>query len=466
VIGMNELVLGGRYRLEELLGTGGMSVVWRARDEVLGRMVAVKVLSGGGGGPAARQRIHDEARSAAAVSHPNLAQVFDFGESSDGTGGGTPYVVMELIDGETLERRIAAGPPPPAETLRICAEVAAGLAAAHAAGLVHRDVKPGNIMLTAAGAKLVDFGIAASVDKPGPFTPGEEVLGTPAYVAPERLTTGAVTPASDVYALGVLLYRLLAGVPPWSAATTTQLIRDHIYTAPDPLPDLPGVPAPVARLCMNCLAKDPDARPRAELVAAVLAEAEDGLFDPPPDRRRGRLILTGAAVAGLAAAWLLSGATPLNGTAPWAQAEADPPAAASSPAPPSSPTAGAAPLTSGSRTTPPPAATPIAAPAASGPAARTTTTSPPPPTPSPTPVPLRAGTRLTSPGGSVVATCTDGDRAELSSWEPATSYKVKTVRPGPAKKAGIVFRNGNTLVEMVVTCTGGTPSATTTTEQR
>jgi serine/threonine protein kinase len=458
--GMGEQLLGGRYQLEELIGTGGMSVVWRARDEVLGRLVAVKVLAGPDA--AGARRIYDEARSAAAVSHPNLAQVFDFGES-----GGTPYVVMELIDGEALDRRIAEDPLPPDAALRVCSEVAAGLAAAHAAGLVHRDVKPGNIMLTPAGAKLVDFGIAASVDGTDPVT-GEEVLGTPAYVAPERITGGAVTPASDVYALGVLLYRLLTGVLPWSAATTTQLIRDHVYTAPDPLPEVPGLPEAVARLCMSCLAKDPAARPTAEFVATALARAAAEPAEELRQRHRSRLVVAAVAVVGLAAAWLLSGATPLSGPAPWAGAGTDPPASASSAGASPAPGASAAPIagTAGASSS---AASPT--PFDAGPPLPPASARPGSPTPAPTPAltttgPAPGATRLTSQGGSVDATCTASGQVELSSLEPARSYKVEAAQQGPADVTGVTFRHGNTLVEMSVTCAGGTPSATTTTRQR
>src|SRR5690349_17181854 len=153
MVPMGELLLGGRYRLEELLGSGGMSVVWQARDEVLHRAVAVKVLHLRDGD--ARERIRSEARAAAALSHPNLAQVHDFGDD------GFPFLVMELVVGRTLQQRIDEEELPPAEVFRICAAVAAGLAAAHAAGLVHQDVKPANIMVTGTGAKLVDFGLAA-----------------------------------------------------------------------------------------------------------------------------------------------------------------------------------------------------------------------------------------------------------------------------------------------------------------
>jgi tRNA A-37 threonylcarbamoyl transferase component Bud32 len=264
-------VLGGRYRLENELGRGGMAVVWRARDEVLGRPVAVKLLSERHTlDPRSRRRIRDEARAAAALSHPHIAQVYDFGESIE-DGFHVPYVVMELVVGETLEQRLQAGPLPAADAFRICAEVAAALAAAHEHGLVHRDIKPANVMVTPAGAKVVDFGIAAAVRPGGPRGVDAELLGTPAYVAPERVTDDSVEPASDVYAAGVLLYRLLAGRAPWSVDTATQMLMAHVYVEPAPLPPLPGVPAEIIELCKRCLRKEPAHRPTAREMAAVLS---------------------------------------------------------------------------------------------------------------------------------------------------------------------------------------------------
>ncbi|MFC4047681.1 serine/threonine-protein kinase [Dactylosporangium siamense] len=264
-------LLNGRYRLGDRLGEGGMSVVWRARDEVLGRSVAVKVLAGTFAADADwRRRIRVEARAAASLSHPNVTNVYDYGETAEGH----PFVVMELLRGPTLAERLTAGPLRPAAAIRVCAEVAAGLAAAHAERFVHRDVKPANVVLTPGAAKLVDFGI---VGIPGDAGSGLDadglVLGTPAYLAPERLVGDDAVPASDVYAFGLLLYRCLTGRLPWDSETTTQMLRSHVTVAPEPLPDLPGVPAQVRDLCMRCLVKAPAARPSAEEAAAVLAAA-------------------------------------------------------------------------------------------------------------------------------------------------------------------------------------------------
>ena len=272
--------LGGRYKLLSELGSGGMAVVWRARDEVLGRPVAVKVLAGRfAGDPHSRARIRDEARAAATLSHPNIAQVYDYGESTEG-GTPLPYVVMELVNGPTLQQRVARSPLPPRTVFRICGEVAAALAAAHADGLVHRDIKMANIMVTASGAKVVDFGIAAAI---GPASPEDMVVGTPAYLAPERLMGAAVEPASDVYALGVLLYRLLAHHAPWSVETTTQMLNAHIYIEPEPLPQLPGVPPAIIELVARCLRKTPGARPSATEVSAMLGDAAEAAILQTPD---------------------------------------------------------------------------------------------------------------------------------------------------------------------------------------
>ncbi|MEV4139526.1 serine/threonine-protein kinase [Dactylosporangium sp. NPDC049742] len=264
-------LLNGRYRLADRLGEGGMSVVWDARDEVLGRAVAVKVLAGPfAADPAWRQRIRTEARATASLSHPNVAGVYDYGE----TAGGSPFVVMELLRGPTLAERLTAGPLSPAAAIRVCAEVAAGLAAAHAEGFVHHDVKPGNVVLTPGAAKLLDFGIVGVHGDPdGGLDDAGLVLGTPAYLAPERLVGDEAVPASDVYAFGMLLYRCLTGRLPWDGETTAQMLRSHVTVAPDPLPDLPGVPPQVRDLCMRCLVKAPAARPSAEEAAAVLAAA-------------------------------------------------------------------------------------------------------------------------------------------------------------------------------------------------
>ena len=295
--GMNGAVLGGRYRLTRPIGSGGMAVVWEARDEVLGREVAVKVLAGRHvDDPESRELIRHEARAAASLSHPNIAQVHDYGETASADGV-VPFVVMELIRGDTLLDRASRTNLPPSFAMRVCAEVAAALAAAHSEGIVHRDVKPANVMLAPTGAKVVDFGIAAAV-APGRTDEDFEVLGTPAYLAPERLISDVVEPASDVYALAILLYQLLAGCLPWTSETTTQMLTAHIYVDPIPLGPTPGVPDYVVSLCNRCLAKDPTLRPSAREVAAVLAHGARvrvAIPDPSLDGPRSPFVFPPAA---------------------------------------------------------------------------------------------------------------------------------------------------------------------------
>ncbi|MEU4422754.1 serine/threonine-protein kinase [Actinoplanes sp. NPDC024001] len=266
------LRLAGRYRLVEKLGTGGMSVVWRGYDETLGRDVAVKVLS-----PrlaedrAFRDRLRQEALAAARLSHPHITGIHDFGEAPISDRLTVPYVVMELNDGESVGARISRqGSLDWREAVMISAEVASALATAHARGVVHRDVTPANVMLTGAGAKVVDFGISAAIGQRD-AAPDGSLLGTPAYLAPERLGGASVSPATDVYALGLLLYRALTGRLPWPAGNTAEALRAHLYADPEPIPELPGMPDAVADLCLRCLAKSPTDRPGAAEVARALA---------------------------------------------------------------------------------------------------------------------------------------------------------------------------------------------------
>ena len=477
-------VLGGRYTLLDELGRGGMAVVWRARDEVLGRSVAVKVLAGRyAEDPQWRARIRDEARTAATLSHPTIAQVYDFGESAE-HGRLVPYVVMELVHGITLHQRMKAGPVPAGQVFRICAQVAAALAAAHADGLVHRDIKPGNVMVTDSGAKVVDFGLAAMA---GPVDPDDEVFGTPAYLAPERLTGGPVEPASDVYALGVLMYRLLAGESPWTVDTTTQMLKAHVYVEPAPLGVLDDVPLQVTDLVNRCLSKEPADRPSAAQVTTVLTRAAlvaRPVTPPPaaapvPARRARKPLLIGGLAAAVVAAllgWLL---LPDD-----ARREAE--VASSAPAsvfgrsgtgvapdgtagPATRPGAAEPGLTAGTPSvTASAGAVPVPVPVTSKPPAtsRPPTTS----TPSPT-VPITAdppaddGTvrTFTSPGGTVEARCGSGGRAELLSWTPEDTYDVQRVTEGPALAAVVVFKKEKAAsrIRMTVTCVADTPTAVT-----
>ena len=471
--------LGGRYTLLSVLGVGGMAHVWKARDEILGRFVAVKVLAGRyAAQPESRARIRDEARAAAALSHPNIAQIYDFGESEE-DGAWVSYVVMELVHGITLQQRTQAGMLEPKQSFLICGQVAAALAAAHADGLVHRDIKPANVMVTQAGAKVVDFGIAALA---GPGQPGSELLGTPAYLAPERLTADAIEPASDVYALGVLLYRLLAGESPWTVDTTTQMLDAHIYVEPIPLPRLPEVPDEVRVLVNECLRKDPGARPTAAEAAAVLAavnsEAVDSspaaLSESPgsgttgePSSRRRLVLIGGLAVVVVAGvlAWMFvpSGADGRDDSvavlpsAPGFSAPVVAGKPAGTAAPTSRPThlsGVAAGQESTSRAALPPTIVATPPSTTAGPTATPTTE----PTTAPT-TPAPTGTLLTSKGGTVLARCDGLGKSKLVAWKPKPDWTVYSVAAGPAVTTSIVFKNGASKIRMTVTCVAGKPTA-------
>jgi serine/threonine-protein kinase len=283
--------LGGRYELERRVGIGGMSEVWRAHDLVLDRTVAVKLISPGLDGEATSvERIRAEARSAARLVHPNVASVHDFGTAALPDGRAVPYIVMELAEGETLAAHLRAGPLDWRIAVRVCAEVSAALAAAHAHGIVHRDVKPANVMLTPAGVKVLDFGIATPAGAPD-HTPDGIVVGTPAYLAPEQLDRQPATPAADMYALGILLYYCLTGRLPYAAESTTELLGvGGRRRPPEPLPDIDGLPTEAAELCRGCLATDPTARPTSLMAALLLAEAVDARVYVPmvatPPRQR------------------------------------------------------------------------------------------------------------------------------------------------------------------------------------
>jgi eukaryotic-like serine/threonine-protein kinase len=260
------VILAGRYRLDGRIAFGGVGEVWRAVDLVLGRPVAVKLLRAE---YAQHQevliRFRAEAKHAGSVSHPGIAQVYDYGE--DGAGD-SPYLVMELVDGPSLAGVLAAGPLNPADTMDVLAQAAAGLQAAHAAGLVHRDVKPGNLLVGPAGqVKITDFGIAYAAWS-APITQAGALVGTPAYLAPERIAGGPATPASDLYALGVVGYQCLTGEVPFGGVPPAATAAQPHRTLP-PLP--PAVPAGVAGLILELTAKDPAARPAGAGEVAVRA---------------------------------------------------------------------------------------------------------------------------------------------------------------------------------------------------
>ncbi len=262
--------LGGRYRLVRRLGEGGMGEVWEAEDAVLERRVAVKLVSGRQqGDPAVLARFEREAQTGARLSHPGLATVYDYGTAPEGV-----YLVMELLAGETLAERLRHGPLPVGEATDVVAQAADALAAAHAAGVIHRDVKPSNLMLTPGGVKVMDFGIATG--EGDPLTATGLVIGTAAYLAPERAQGRSAGPEADVYGLGLVLVEAVTGEPAVSGATPAETVYAHVHgTAPD-LGERPDVPAAVADATRRALAKEPAARPSAAELAALLRAGPRG----------------------------------------------------------------------------------------------------------------------------------------------------------------------------------------------
>jgi serine/threonine protein kinase len=269
---MSQALLGGRYRLGERIAAGGMGAVHRGVDQVLGRPVAVKVLKRElADDPTFLERFRREARAAAAVAHPGVAGVYDYGELGD-----QPFIVMELVEGETLAERLASrGRLGWREALAIGEQVARALAAAHAHGLVHRDVKPANVLLGSDGhAKVVDFGIAQAAQA-ATLTASGVVLGSADYVAPEQARGGHVGPGADLYSLGCVLFEAVTGQTPYTGANAVAIATQHVSgPVPDPLVRRPDLPAPVAALIARALAKDPaDRFPSAAAMADALAAA-------------------------------------------------------------------------------------------------------------------------------------------------------------------------------------------------
>jgi serine/threonine-protein kinase len=266
-------VLADRYRLDDRIAAGGMGEVWRAVDLLLGRPVAVKLLRDDyAQHPETLERFRAEARHTAAVSHPGIARMYDYGEPGPGQ---PPFLVMELVEGAPLTRLLARGPLHPARVMDMIAQAAAGLHAAHAVGLVHRDIKPGNLLVSPDGTvKITDFGIAYAAGS-APLTRTGALIGTPAYLAPERVTGASAGPASDLYSLGIVAYECLAGAQPFSG-TPMEVALAHQYQSLPPLP--PVVPLPVAALVAELTARDPAGRPAdAGEVAARAARIRDGL---------------------------------------------------------------------------------------------------------------------------------------------------------------------------------------------
>jgi serine/threonine-protein kinase len=321
--------LAGRYQLEEVIGRGGMSTVYRATDAVLGRTVAVKVLLAGLVEQDASYvaRFQREARAAAALHNRAVVAVYDVGVDGD-----ERFIVMEHVKGRSLAAMLSGGEPLPLqESLRIGEQVASALGAAYAGGIVHRDIKPANVMVADDGAvKVLDFGIARMLDGTT-ITQAASVLGTAAYMAPERAMGEPGDARADIYSLGCLLYAMLTGAPPFRAEHAAAVLHQHVNSSPQPAGDLrPGVPPELDALVADMLAKAPEDRPQnaarvgerlramsepadptaptarlapaAPLVASAATAPTRVLAGPPtPGRRRrqGLAAALGAAAVGL-----------------------------------------------------------------------------------------------------------------------------------------------------------------------
>jgi serine/threonine protein kinase len=325
-----ETIAGGRYEIERVLGDGAMAKVLLARDAELGREVALKLLDEElAADPSFRARFAREARVAAGLSHPNIVTVFDVGESD-----GRPFIVMELVSGRTLEEQLRRdGALSANEVLAIARQVCGGLEHAHANGLVHRDLKPGNLIEREDGTvKIADFGIARPVEGTE-LTEAGAIVGTAAYLAPEQAEAGVVTPATDLFALGVVLYELLTGRLPWQVDSLASLAgRGEV-----PPPELPaGTPPGLRTAIERCLQPDPERRPSSAAEVARLLDDRDEdatvvMTSAPrrsPTRRSLRTVLaiaSGVVLLALAlAALALSTRSGANEPPPPAQVETIP----------------------------------------------------------------------------------------------------------------------------------------------
>ena len=273
-------LLSGRYRLDERIATGGMGDVWRGTDETLGRTVAIKILL-----PSLleeqgfSERFRLEARTMATINHPGVVDIYDYGSDQD-----VAYLVMEYVEGDALSRTLGrVGRLTPARTMALIAQAAEALQAAHSKGIVHRDVKPGNLLVRANGTLvLTDFGIARSAVA-AQLTAAGAVLGTASYLSPEQASGQTATAASDIYSLGVVAYQCLSGRRPFDGDNPIEIAMKHVRLAPPPLPA--DVPPAVRAIVERAMAKDPAARwPSAAIFGAAARQAAAVLSTDPGSR--------------------------------------------------------------------------------------------------------------------------------------------------------------------------------------
>src|SRR5688500_5476487 len=325
----------GPYEVLGLIGEGGMGQVYRAADTRLDRAVAIKVMPAALDDPIRRERFEREARSISKLEHPNICPLYDIGQLPDSVGGGL-FLVMQFLEGETLAQRLTRGPLSIKDTLDIAIQIAEALSAAHRAGIVHRDLKPGNVMLTRAGARLLDFGLARTVatgDAGGDTAAGDRtslttqgtLLGTLHYMAPEQLDGRAVDTRADIFAFGAMLYEMVSGLKAFEAETPARVMSAILRDEPARVSTLvPVTPAGLEELIHTCLAKDPNERwqgmgdvaRQLRWLQSGLSSAKSGsMAKPAVPVARGRSYrwwpIAAAVLAGLAA-----GAVLMRGTVP------------------------------------------------------------------------------------------------------------------------------------------------------